>query len=70
MNDVKNPLLAPNKTVAVVAYFLLTLLGGSIIIIFLAMFYNSFHHLRLNPIEVLQVVSATDISKLEEAHLK
>ncbi|MCM1130555.1 MAG: CPBP family intramembrane metalloprotease [Roseburia sp.] len=70
MNDVKNPLLAPNKTVAVIAYFLLTLLGGGIIIIILAMFYNLLHHLELNPIELMQVISAVDISKLEEAHLK
>ncbi|MDE6413863.1 MAG: CPBP family intramembrane metalloprotease [Anaeroplasmataceae bacterium] len=70
MKETKNPILEPNKTVAVVAYFLLTLLGGSILITILAFFYNKVHNMGLNPNQLLEVVSTTKFSDLEEAHKK
>ncbi|MDE5546646.1 MAG: hypothetical protein K2I88_04195, partial [Anaeroplasmataceae bacterium] len=70
MNEVKNPILEPNKTVAVVSYFLLTLLGGSILITLLAFFYNGTHSLGLSPTRLLEVVSTTNFKDLEEAHKK
>lgn len=67
MDQVKNPMLAPNKTVAVVSYFLLTLLGGGFLIIIISLLYNKMNHIGFTTAEVLEIVSQTDLSKLEES---
>ncbi|MDE7095167.1 MAG: CPBP family intramembrane metalloprotease, partial [Anaeroplasmataceae bacterium] len=70
MSEAKNPFLAPNKTVAVVIYVLTYLVGGSLIITILALMYNSYHKLGLNPLELLHVIGATDLTELQAEQLK
>lgn len=65
MNDVKNPFLQPNKTVAVIGYILLYILGSSFFLIFIAMLYNFFCHLGLGLDEVLKILTTKDFSEID-----
>lgn len=65
MNDVKNPFFQPSKTIAVVGYVLLYLLGSSFILIGIAMIYNSACHLGLGLNELSEVLAIQDFSKLD-----
>ncbi len=66
MSEAKNPILEPNKTVAVVFYALIYIFGSSFIITLLAVLYNVHNKLGLDPITMLTVISTTDITQLEE----
>lgn len=65
MDERRNPLLEPNKTVAVIIYFALTLIGGSFIITILALLYSKTQGLGLAPNEVLEIVSITQFDTLD-----
>lgn len=69
MNDVKNPILEPNKLVAVVGYVLLNLFFGSIILVLLGVAYNSFHHLGLGIMKITEILSQTDMEKLQKEYI-
>ena len=68
MNEVKNPFLQPNKTVAVIGYVLLYIFGSSIVLLAIALFYNLACHLGLGLSQILQILGTSDFSKIEEAH--
>lgn len=69
MKEAKNPFLEPNKTVAVITYFALTLIGGSLIITILALLYSKMQNLPLAPNEILEIVSITDFKKLDKEYI-
>ena len=70
MNDVKNPFLEPNKTVAVVGYLLLYILGSSFILLGFGMVYNFVTHTGLNLVELSKLLSETDFPKIEVLYRK
>lgn len=68
--EAKNPFFEPNKVVAVIAYFFLSLIGGSIIIIIAANLYNKINNLNFDTFHLLDVISTVDINKLTEIESK
>ena len=45
MDKVENPILKPNKIVAVIAYLFMTILGGTILLMLISMIYCNIHNL-------------------------
>ncbi len=68
--EAKNPFLEPNKIVAVIAYFFLSIFGGSIIIIIAANVYNKINNLNFDGTHLLEVISTTDINNFTEIEKK
>lgn len=68
--EAKNPFLEPNKVIAAIAYFFLSLIGGSIIIIIVANLYNKINNLNFDSTQLLEVISTADINKLTEIETK
>lgn len=68
--EAKNPFLEPNKVVAFIAYFILSFIGGSIIIIITANLYNKINNLYFDSFTLLEIISEIDINKLTEIEKK
>ncbi len=68
MDKAKNPMLEPNKMVAVIGYIFFTIFGGSIFVITAALIYNKAQGLNLNTFSLIELLGQTDFSKIEEAH--
>ena len=72
MDEVKNPVFKPNKTVAVIGYALMNLLGGSFIIILIALMYASANKdlEYLSPAGTLAIIAGTNFETLTAPEIK
>lgn len=69
MNDVKNPIFSPNKTVAVVCYLFMTLLGGSLFATLIIAIYCGIDT-TVSFQELLSALTKTNIDEIEKHLLK